>query len=189
MFWVAAAMVALEVAKGASASRQKKNEAAIYKYNAAVKRQEAEAIRRRTLFQQKRQAEYGARIMGFLEASIGGSGTVSTQGAPLLAMALQQDELEMENYLIGYQGRLEAEQVESAAGEFDMMKKITKSGASQAMTGGFLSAGSAAINTYSSWPKKTTPSTSFSLASTGSGGYGGTMGGGPTGGASRSMLG
>ena len=138
-------------------SNQKKNEAAIAKYNAAVMRSQAESIRMRTKFQQERQAEESARIEGELRASIGGSGIVSTQGAPLLALALQKSEADLQNYLIGYEGRLEAAQAENKALEFDMQKQWARIGARQALIGGFLGAGASALQGWASLPKTQTP--------------------------------
>ena len=158
--WIGMGLMAgSSVMKGFQVSRQKKNEAAVYKYNAAVKRQEAEVIKRRTRFTQSRQAERGARIMGNLKASIGGSGTVSTQGAPMLALAEQQDELELESELIGFQGRIEAGQAESAAGEFDMRRRMAKSQAKQAVLSGFLGAGAAVGQGMMMMPGKQIPGT------------------------------
>jgi len=172
-------------------ANQKKNEAAVAKYNAAVMRKRAEAIRMQTKFRQVRQAEEGARVQGELRASIGGSGIVSTQGAPLLALALQKSETDLENYLIGYEGRQLAEEAENQALEYDMQKQFARIGARQSMIGGFLGAGASAMMAWSQIPKKTTsPTFSWTkMASTGSGAYGGTGGGGPTGGGSRSMIG
>jgi hypothetical protein len=138
-------------------SNQKKNEAAVAKYNAAVMRNQAESIRMRTKFQQERTAEESARIEGELRASIGGAGIVSTQGAPLLALALQKSEADLQNYLIGYEGRLEAEQAENKALEFDMQKQFARIGARQAMIGGFLGAGASAMQGFAALPKTQTP--------------------------------
>jgi hypothetical protein len=137
-------------------STQKKNEAAVAKYNAAVMRKQAESIRMRTKFQQERNAEEGARIEGELRAGIGGAGIVSTQGAPLLALALQRSESSLENYMIGYEGRIEAEQAENKALEFDMQKRFLKIGARQAVVGGFLGAGASAFQGFSQIPQTTT---------------------------------
>jgi len=135
-------------------SNQKKNEAAVYKYNAAVKREEAEAIKKRTKFQLGRWAEKAARIQGYLEASVSGSGTVTTQGALMLALALQKTENDLQNYLIGLQGRAEANQALSVAGEYDMMKQMARIGAKQAMIGGILGAGASAMSSWGNMPKK-----------------------------------
>jgi len=179
---------------GFFAAKQKKNEAAVAKYNAAVMRKQAESIRMRMKFQQERNAEEATRIEGELRAGIGGAGIVSTQGAPLLSLALQRTESSLENYMIGYEGRLEAEQAENKALEFDMQKRFLKIGARQALIGSFLGAGASATGGLSQLPETTTGGIKYSspaakAASTGGGSYGGTGGGGPTGGASRSMIG
>jgi len=139
--------------KGFFGSRQKKDEAAVYKYNAAVKRQEAEAIKKRTEFQQVRWAEAAARTQGYLEASVGGSGTVSTQGAPMLALALQKQESELQGYLIGLQGRMEANLALSTADEYDMMKRMARKQARQSMIGGILGAGASVMSGWAAMPK------------------------------------
>jgi len=149
------AQAGANVLGGFFGSNQKKNEAAVAKYNAAVMRNQAESIRMRTKFQQERTAEESARIEGELRASIGGSGIVSTQGAPLLALALQKSEADLQNYLIGYEGRIEEQQTLNKALEFDMQKQFARIGARQAMFGGFLSAGATALQGWASLPKTT----------------------------------
>ena len=146
------------ILSGFMGSKQKKNEAAIAKYNAAVKRQEVKSIEYQTKFLQERHAEAGARVKGDLEAGIGGSGTVSTQGAPMLALALQDSELQLENYLIGFQGRIEAGKAESEAIGYDIQKKMARIGSRQALIGGFLGAGSAVGGAMMLMPQKA-PST------------------------------
>jgi len=183
-----------KILEGFYKRNQLKNQAAVAKYNAAVMRKQAESIRMRTKFQQERNAEEATRIEGELRAGIGGAGIVSTQGAPLLSLALQRTESSLENYMIGYEGRLEAEQAENKALEFDMQKRFLKIGARQALIGSFLGAGGSAMSGFSQLPQTTTGGIKYSspaakAASTGGGSYGGTGGGGPTGGASRSMIG
>ena len=146
------------ILQGFMASKQKKNEAAVAKYNAAVKRQEVKSIEYQTKFLQERHAEAGARVKGDLEASIGGSGTVSTQGAPMLALALQDSELQLENYLIGFEGRIEAGKAESEAIGYDIQKKMARIGSRQALIGGFLGAAGSAMMAWGSMPQKA-PST------------------------------
>lgn len=148
------AMAGGSLLSGFFGSNQKKNEAAVAKYNAALMFQRAEAIKKKTKFQQVRQAEEGARIQGELEAGIGGSGTVSTQGAPLLSLALQKTESSLQNYLIGYEGRMAAGEAESQGLDFLMQAKQAKIGARQALISGFLGAGASAIQGWANMPKK-----------------------------------
>jgi len=133
---------------------QKKSEEAVAKYNAAIMFQRAKAIRQKTKFQQVRQAEEGARTQGELRASIGGSGTVATEGAPLLSLTLQKTESDLQNYLIGYEGRQEANEAESQAMNFLLQAKQAKIGARQSLIGGFLGAGASALKGWANWPKK-----------------------------------
>lgn len=149
----AALQVGSSLMEGFVGARQKKDEAAINSYNAEVLRQRAESVRKRTKFRQTRQAEEAARIQGNLEASIGGSGLVSTEGAPMMALALQKSELDLESFLIGMEGRMEAEELESSALGYDMAAKMAKKGAKQSIIGGFLGAGASAISAYSRIPK------------------------------------
>ncbi len=143
------------ILKGFFEANQKKNEAAVAKYNAAVMRNQADSIRMRTKFQQERTAEESARIEGELRVSIGGAGIVSTQGAPLLALALQKTESDLQNYLIGYEGRLETAQAENRALEFDMQRKFARIGARQAMIGSFLGAGVSAMQGWANMKSTT----------------------------------
>ena len=158
------AMAGGGILQGFMGSRNKKNEAAVAKYNAAVAREDKKAIEYQTKFLQERQAEAGARVKGDLEAGIGGSGIVSTQGAPMLALALQDSELQLENYLIGFQGRIEADMAESMAKQYDMQKKMARIGARQALIGGFLGAGAAAGSALAALPKKKPTGTNTGFA-------------------------
>ena len=134
-------------------SSSKKSEAAFYKYNAAVLFQRAKAVKEMTKFAQMRQAEEGARVQGELEAGIGGSGTVSTQGAPLLALALQKSETNLQNYMIGYEGTMEAKELESEAMAYLMKAKQAKKGAKQSLIGGFLGAGGSLMSAFFQTPE------------------------------------
>ena len=166
-------MAGSSLLSGFFGSRQKKDEAAVAKYNAEVKRQEAEAIKKRTKFQQTRFAEEAARIQGGLEASVGGSGTVSTQGAPMLALALQKQESELQGYLIGLQGRMEANLALSTADEYDMMKRQARKQAKQAMVSGFLGAGASVMSGWAAMPKKAAASSGGGMITAGGSAAGG----------------
>jgi len=145
------------ILQGFMGSKQKKNEAAVAKYNAAVKRQEVKSIEYQTKFLQGRQAEAGARVQGELKAAIGGSGIVSTQGAPMLALALQKSESDLENYMIGFEGMAAADRAENEALQYDMQKQFARIGAKQAMIGGFLGAAGSAGGAMMQIPGKTAP--------------------------------
>lgn len=145
------------ILSGFFGSNQAKNEKAVAKYNAALMFNQAKAIEQKTKFLQIRQAEEGARIQGELEASIGGSGLVSTEGAPLLALALQKSESNLQNYLIGYEGRIEANQAESQGQSYLMGAKWAGIRSRQSLISGFIGAGASALQGWAMMPKKTTP--------------------------------
>ncbi len=92
---------------GRVAEAQAKSAQNIANYNALVQQREAEAIRQKAGFEQKRQAERGARIKSALTARIGAAGGL---GAPVAAdlAAEQAAELELENLLIGYEAEVGA---------------------------------------------------------------------------------
>ena len=155
------AQVGSSILGGFLGSQQKEHEESVFKYNAQVMRNRAKDIKKQTSFIQKRQAEKAARTQGLLEASLGGSGTVSTEGAPLLAQALQKSESELENFLIGQQGRSAMNEVLSKASEFDMRARAAKRGASNSLLSGFIGAGATGLMGYAMIPKTTTPSPDF----------------------------
>lgn len=92
----------------------------ISNFNAAVAEQEAEALRERAKFAQKRQAKRGAEIKGELEAGLAAAGGL---GSPVAAdlIAEQAAELELENLLIGFEGEVGAGKAESQA-ELDILQ-------------------------------------------------------------------
>jgi hypothetical protein len=145
---------ASSILSGFFGSNQAKNEKAVAKYNAALMKQKAEAIKMKTEFTMKRQAEEGARVQGELRAAIGGSGIVATQGAPLLALALQKSESALQNYLIGYEGRVEANEALSQAEDYQMQAKWAGIRVRQSLIGGFIGAGTAAFDTWAKIAKK-----------------------------------
>lgn len=155
----AGAMATSSILQGFIGQANKKNEEAIDKYNAKVLRRKAVFNDRLTKFRSVRQAEEAARIMGEKEAAIGGSGLVSTEGAPMMALALQKSELDLQNYLLNLEGRKTSEELESQAQTYDIAASQARRGANQALVGGFLGAGASAIQTYAMWPKQASGTT------------------------------
>ena len=72
----------------------------------------------------------------------------------MLAMALQKSESDLQNYMIGFQGRVEAGKAESMAKQYDMQAKMAKIGARQSVISGFLGAGTSAMKSWGSIPEK-----------------------------------
>ncbi len=92
----------------------------IANYNALVMEREAEAIRQRALFGQKRQAERGKRVKSALVAKIAAAGGLGSPVAADLA-AEQAAELELENLLVGFEGEVLAGRAETQA-ELDRLQ-------------------------------------------------------------------
>lgn len=109
-----------QIQAGRAAEAEAESAQNIANYNAAVMEQEAKAIRQKAGFEQQRQAKKAARIRSTMQARIGVAGAVPSVGAPLLAMAEQEAELELENLLIGYEGEVAAQRALSQA-ELDRM--------------------------------------------------------------------
>jgi hypothetical protein len=102
--------------KSASGSRQAAKQAKqIAEYNARVMEQNAIATEMKAKFDQIRQARQGQRIKGKLLARAGASGAMTSEGAPLVAMADQATELALESALIGYEGMTEAQRNRQSA--------------------------------------------------------------------------
>jgi|GEM_PF-1854499 len=178
------------IQQGRVAKAQAKGEQAMAEYNAKVSEQSAKAVEMKTAFDQQRQAKFGQRVLGTLRARLGGSGAATYEGAPVEAVSEQASELSLENALIGYEGQMEAGRFRSQGTLYGMEGKIAGMRAKNAMTGAYLSAGGTlltGLGTAKYAGMMVGGGKSASAAATGSGGYGGTMGGGPTGGYSRSF--
>lgn len=120
---VTAALVASAVVGSAGALQEGRvaraeGEAAqrVSEYNASVAEQEAKATRARTRFEQRRQSQQAQRIKGSQRAALATSGAQIGTGTPLDLQVEQANELELENLLIGYEGRQAERRLQSQAG-------------------------------------------------------------------------
>ena len=144
-FFSSVAMIGMGVAGALQSAKSKsndaKNQAAMQDYNARVAEQDAAATEEQTTFAQLRQRRTAARIMGGLRAKLGASGALMDEGAPAALTADQAFELEMENTLMGQQGRTEAAKYRSEAAGYRMGAQFARKSASNALTAGWLNAG------------------------------------------------
>ena len=105
------------------------------RYNARVLQREAQAREQKSLLESKQQAEEANRLQSTMRARLGASGAVTTEGAPLAALAEQARQSELENLLIGYGGQTEAQQLRSQARQTRYAGKIAgQAGSLQSMT-------------------------------------------------------
>ena len=110
-----------QVQAGAAAAAQARSQQAISQFNAQVQEQEAKARRAATQFEQERQAKEADRVGGRLRALLSASGVVPSAGTPLLLQAEQAAESELENLLIGFEGRTGVQRARSKA-ELDRLQ-------------------------------------------------------------------
>jgi len=89
-------------------------------YNAKLARLDAKAAQRKTDFGQTMQAREAASIMGSMEAGMGASGGQLN----FAVLSSQWDELQLDNFLIGLEGRTAKTRFESEAKLHDMQAKL-----------------------------------------------------------------
>jgi len=111
--------------------------------------QEAKQTEAVTGFKQTREAETGARELSSMEASAAAGGAVSTQGAPLMAMAKQSAENTLKNLMIGYEGGEEAKGLRYEADVSKWKARMMAQSKRQALYGGLMGAGGTALQGFS----------------------------------------
>lgn len=133
-----------------SAQQAGKDAQTMADYNAKVEQQKAKQLEAKAAFDQQRQAEDAARGMGELEVGIGKSGAVGTVGSPLLIAAKQASEYELDNLLIGYEGKIGADAARSQAALDTMEGDIAlRRGRNQAI-GSYIGAGGSLLGGFAS---------------------------------------
>lgn len=108
-------MAAGQIQQGREVAAAGRSKSRIDNYNAALMERQAEAIEQKTRFESWRQAKEARRIRGKLTTELAASGAMLGEGAPELLEEEQLAELELENLLIGYEGRVEAGRATSQA--------------------------------------------------------------------------
>ena len=137
-------------AQGQAAAAQAKGQAAIANYNARVAKQDARAKELRTQFEQQAQAEAGARYGSSLLAGMGASGSIPSQGSPLLVQAQQAAESELDNLMIGYTGMVAAGQSRSQASLDRLQASVYRQQAGNYRMAGMIGAGTSLLTGFGS---------------------------------------
>jgi len=149
----------------------------IANYNAAIMEREAKAINQRTIFEQKRQAEEGARKKSALQLWQAGTGA---RGSELLEEELAA-ELELENLLIGYEGQILEARAKSQA-ELDRLQgRLYRERGKTMKKASYFQAGSTLLQGFGSMGGgfgKAGGTTGWTQKGTGSMGYASGYGGG-----------
>jgi len=134
-------LAAAQIQQGRHAYAQGRSEEKINLYNAALQEREAQAIEQKTKYESWRQAKEARRIRGKLRTQLAASGAVIGEGAPELLEEEQLAELELENLLIGYEGRKKAGRARSQA-ELDRLSgKLAKGRGKMARRASYIRAG------------------------------------------------
>ena len=133
-----------QIQAGRIAESEAKSAEAIANYNAAVQEREAKAIRAKGAFDQTRQAKQASRIMGTLRAELAGQGAY---GSGLLEEE-QEAELELENFLIGYEAETAARRAESQAVIDRMSGQLAKQRGATAKKASYIGAGSTLLTGF-----------------------------------------
>ncbi|MHC4800178.1 MAG: hypothetical protein ACYTF1_26355 [Planctomycetota bacterium] len=118
------------------------------KYNAQIAEMDAKATRRKLEFEQLRQRREAELKMGALRAKQGAMGARTDVGAPLAIRAQQWAELELENFIIGLEGRTQESKFKSEAAMRRMQAKYYGKAAKRSILTGILGAGAAVGQGY-----------------------------------------
>lgn len=139
------------IQQGRVAHAEAKSQAAMSQYNARIMEREAEAIRQKAAFDQKRQAKEAERIKSRMRTKMAGSGVMQGVGTELLLEEEQAAELELDNLLIGYGAEVEARRAESQA-KMDMAQgRIYRQRGRAARTAGYMGAGTSLLTGFGSY--------------------------------------
>jgi len=149
-FMFAAAMMQAggQLMAGRAAAKEAKAQQAMSIRNAQISQADAAETIKKSKFEQGRQSEEGARVMGTLKTRLAASGGRVDVGTAPLILEEQQAELELENMLIGYEGQLMAKRYESQAGLDYMQANIYGKKAKSAKTTSYIGAGTSVLQGF-----------------------------------------
>lgn len=150
------------IASGYFGALEAKNQAKIALYNSKVEEQAAKTAELVGAYKSVKEAEAAERRKSSLEAGIGASGAVTTEGSPLLIQAKQASESELSNLMIGYETNLEAQQHRNQKALDLLQMKILRKSAKYKMIAGFLGAGGYAAQGYSQYRTASTSASGLS---------------------------
>lgn len=127
------------ILQGRARAEELKGQETISKYNARIAEADAAAAQRKTDFDQLLQLRESERVLGRLRAKQGASGARTDVGGPLAVRVAQEAELELDNFLIGLEGRTQVSKFKSEAGLHRTQARIFRKGAKTARRTGVLS--------------------------------------------------
>ena len=151
MMYGSALSAASSIQQGRVAQATAKSQEAMSQYNAKIMEREAEAIRQKGAFDQKRQAKEAERIKSRMRAKMAASGALQGTGTELLIEGEQAAELELDNLLIGYEAEVEARRRESQAALDRAQGRIYRRKGKAARTAGLTGAGTSLLTGFASY--------------------------------------
>jgi hypothetical protein len=113
--------------------------------NAKIAEADAKAMEQKTDFEQMKQLREGEAVMGSLRVNMGASGGRTDVGTNFLIQMQQADESELDNFLIGLEGRTQVSKYRSEAAQQKIQAKYYAKAGKNARIGGLLGAGSAIL--------------------------------------------
>lgn len=120
----------------------------IENYNAAVMEQEANLAEKKGLYEMRKTAKEGERIIGSQIAKMGASGAALGSGAPLRLIEEQMAEIELEKLMIGYEAETEAARALSQAESHRMRGKLAKESGKAAKKASYFGVGSSLLQGF-----------------------------------------
>ena len=147
-----------QIQQGRVAEAEAKSAQNMANYNAAVMEQTAKTQELKTKFELGRQAEEARRIKGALRAKVGKAGGI---GSPVFEELTgeQAMELDLDNLLIGYEGRRKAERARNQANLDVMQGKIYREQGKNARTASYIGAGTSLLTGFSGYGDYKKPKT------------------------------
>jgi len=109
-------------------------------YKARVAEADAKAVQARTTFEQQRQIQEGAAAVDTMRVSQATSGARTDVGTPVLVRAQQWAEVELENFLIGLEGRTQKSKFKQEAAFQRIQGRLYGKAAKRSVLTGYLGA-------------------------------------------------
>ena len=151
--WALIGMAVLQgvssIMQGKSQARQMATQAGVSRFNTAQALRDAKTAQRDTDFAQTRHAIQGAKEMGTLRVAQAASGARLDVGAPFTVRTQALSEMEMDNALIGMEGRAQVSKYKSEADIGRLQTSLFRKGARSAFMSGIMGAGAAGFQAAS----------------------------------------
>ena len=141
--------------------------------NAQSAESDAVAQEKKTDFEQMQSLREGEAAMGSLRVNMGASGGRTDVGTNFMVRMQQSQESELDNFLVGLEGRTRQSKLEAEADQYRKQAKYYKKAGSNARISGGLGVANAVLGGLSKYGGTGTTGSTGSAASTSSAGFAG----------------